>query len=52
MRVRIADSEKGIVGADRGLDRTVQRWAICDPVYVANERARLALNLRNDAKMT
>lgn len=52
MRVRIADGEEGIVDADRGLDRTVQRWAICDPVYVANERARLALNLRNDAKMT
>lgn len=52
MRVRIADGEEGIVDADRGLDRTDQRWAICDPVYIANERARLALNLRIDAKRT
>ena len=52
MRVRIADGEEEIVDVNRGLDRTVQRWAICDPVYVANERARLALNLRIDAKRT
>lgn len=50
MRVWIADSEERIVDAGRGLDRTVQRWAICDPVYIANERARLAFNLRIDEK--